>query len=78
MVPTTESRKGTTEGGEGGSLEPTPSKKRKKARVAVSIRKGNLLFFPTAPTDVPDVTQVEDKPTEPRSDPARALESEGG
>ena len=35
------------------------SKKRKKGRVAVSIRKGTLLFFPTA------VPIVGEKPTEP-------------
>jgi hypothetical protein len=41
--------------GEAGALEPT-SRKKKKARVAVSIRKGTLLFFPTERRDAPDIT----------------------
>ncbi len=38
-----------------GALEPT-SRKKKKTRVAVSVRKGNLLFFPTALPDAYDTT----------------------
>jgi hypothetical protein len=41
--------------GEAGAVEST-SRKRKKVRVAVSIRKGNLLFFPTALPAAQDAT----------------------
>jgi len=49
--------------GEAGALEPT-SKKKKRARVAVSIRKGNLLFFPTALLDAPDTLERSDRPNQ--------------
>lgn len=49
--------------GETGVPEPT-SRKKKKARVAVSIRKGNLLFFPTAPPDANDTTTRPEGPDE--------------
>jgi len=72
MVPARESREGPPDG-EAGALEPTSRKKKKKARVAVSIRKGNLLFFPTVLTDA---AQEEDEPEEPELDRAKARESE--
>jgi hypothetical protein len=77
MVPARESRNGPTEGGEGGSIEPTLSKKRKKAKVAVSIRKGNLLFFPTALPDELNEPDAKDEPTGPGDDRTKARESEG-
>ncbi|HLE71991.1 MAG TPA: hypothetical protein VJH87_20090 [Vicinamibacteria bacterium] len=73
MVPARESRNGPTEGEEG-ALEPTSRKKKKKVRVAVSIRKGNLLFFPTV---LPDVLDEDDEAIEPGSDRTKARESEG-
>lgn len=68
MVLAQDSRNGPTEG-EAGALEPTSRKKKKKARVAVSIRKGNLLFLPTVLTD------AHDEPEEPELDRAKARES---
>jgi len=73
MVLAQESRNGPTEG-EAGALEPTSRKKKKKVRVAVSIRKGNLLFFPTV---LPDVLDEDDEAIEPGSDRTKARESEG-
>ena len=75
MVPAQETTNGPK--GEGGALEPTTRKKKKRARVAVSIRKGNLLFFPTVPPDAPDRPDKEDEPTETQLDRAKAGESEG-
>jgi hypothetical protein len=48
---------------ESGALEPTLRKK-KKTRVAVSIRKGNLLFFPTALPDAFDMTPRPESPNQ--------------
>jgi hypothetical protein len=51
--------------GEAGALD--PALRKKKARVAVSIRKGNLLFFPTPLPDDLDATArpvVQENPEE--------------
>ena len=69
MVPARDSRNGTTEG-EAGALEAT-SRKKKKTTVAVSIRRGKLIFFPTVLREAPDV------PAGPPSDRTKAPESEG-
>ena len=68
MVPARESGK-EPPGGEAGALESTSNEKeKKKARVGVSIRKGNLLFFPTVLTDEPE---------EPELGSTKVRESEG-
>jgi hypothetical protein len=77
MVAANESGKGPREGGE----EPPMAKKKKKAKVAVSIRKGILLFFPTAPADPPHEAHVEDEPSGPRSSstkPPKARPADAG
>lgn len=68
VVPGGESTKGTAEV-EPGRVVPIASKKRKKkAGMYVSIRKGRLLFLPTA---------VSEEPARPSSDETKARESEG-
>jgi len=74
MVPAHETTNGPE--GEAGALEPTPRKK-KRARVAVCIRRGKLLFFPTVPPNAPDEPDGKDEPSERRLDRAKAGESEG-
>jgi hypothetical protein len=74
MVPAEE----TTKGPEGAAeaLEPT-SRKKKRARVSVCIRKGKLLFFPTELPNAPDEPDGKDESSERCLDHAKAGESEG-
>jgi hypothetical protein len=46
MVPAREEENSTSQ--VAGSVEPISSRKRRKPRVAVSIQKGKIIFFPTA------------------------------
>ena len=74
MVPAQETTKGPE--GEAGALEPT-SRKKKRAKVAVCIRKGKLLFFPTVPPNAPDEPDGKNEPSECCLDHVKAGESEG-
>lgn len=65
MIASCESKKGTDEG-ESTKVVPISKVERRKRRTAVCIRKGKLLFLPTAGCEalekatVPDVTKATD------------------